>query len=128
MSFARVRRPNTNTLAKIDAAYLAGLIDGEGSIVAAMKRKGRTTWRLTVSNTNFTILGWCKSVTGVGTVVTKPWDGNKKHAVGGHWQCYSWNAKAVLEQVLPYMRIKQDRALAVIKELGSIQDQNRRLV
>lgn len=109
------------TLSIQDAAYLAGLIDGEGSVFPAnVKRISRRTWRLTIANTNRPVLEWCLAVTGVGAVYGK-WRGNPKHSPAFAWQCHSWKAKSVLEQTLPYMKIKRERALECIEELKRIE-------
>lgn len=122
-AIARVRVAKVNQMSVTDAAYLAGLIDGEGSVVAAKKRQRRTTWRLVVSNTDFDLLKWCKDTTGCGSIVTHKHD-NPKWSDSGSWQCYSWNARDILNQILPYMKIgeKIRRANQMIAELGAIND------
>ena len=124
-AFARVREVNVNQLSDVDAAYLAGLVDGEGSIVAAMERAARTTWRLTISNTDRPLLQWVRDVTGVGTIVSHVHD-NPLHKDSHAWQCYSWNARDILLQLLPYMKLpeKQRRAKLVIEELSRIEQLN----
>jgi hypothetical protein len=104
-----------------EAAYLAGLIDGEGSIVATdRKTKGRMTYRLQVANTFMPILEWCVKATGVGTIVVKKTK-NPKHKDSAWWQCYSWNAYDILRQCLPYMLLKDEKAKAMMAELDVIK-------
>jgi hypothetical protein len=104
-----------------EAAYLAGLIDGEGSIVAAKRNnQGRTTYRLQVANTYLPILEWCVQTTGVGTIVKRK-SRNAKHKDSMWWQCYSWNAYDVLKQTLPYMLLKGDKAKEMMAELDTIK-------
>lgn len=121
-AYARVRQPIVKSMTVTDAAYLAGLMDGEGSIVAAMQRQNRTTWRISIANTDFRLLAWCKEVTGCGSIVRKL-SANPKHADGGSWQCYSWNALEIIEQILPYMKIEEKirRSKMVIKEMNALK-------
>lgn len=120
-SFARVRVAKVNQMSDTDAAYLAGLMDGEGSVTMAMKRQRRTTWRISIANTDFDLLAWCKEVTGCGSIIRKPLS-NPNHKDSGGWQCYSWNARDIMKQILPYMKIaeKVRRAKQMIAELDAI--------
>jgi len=119
---ARVHTASVNQLSPTDAAYLAGLMDGEGSIVAAMKREKRTTWRIQVSNTDFALLQWCMDAAGCGSIVHHKHN-NHKWAESGWWQCYSWNARDIMMQILPYMKIAEKirRANLLIDELDAIE-------
>ncbi len=119
-AFGRVKQPDTREMSTTESAYLAGLIDGEGSIVAAIIKNGRTTWRLQVASTTPIILDWCMNVTKVGTIVRRI-STNPKHADSLWWQCYSWNAAEVLRQCEKYMTLKRDKALIVIAELADIR-------
>ena len=58
------------SLTTTEAAYLAGVIDGEGSIFL-YKRGGGSAMRITVANTNRDLLEWCLLTTGVGNIVVK---------------------------------------------------------
>lgn len=121
MAHARVRKPAVNEMTVAQAAYLAGLIDGEGSIVIARKKdKGRNTWRLQVSNTYRPLLEWCVEATGVGSIVLHK-NENPKWADSMWWNCYSWNAYDVLRQIVPYMIIKKELALRMMSELDEIR-------
>lgn len=87
-AYARVKHAAARELSETEAAYLAGLIDGEGSIVAAKKRKsdGRITWRLQVVNTHLGVIEWVKTVTGTGGIITAK-RRNIKHADLYIWEC-----------------------------------------
>ena len=123
-AYARVhRRGKVLTLSIPDAAYLAGLVDGEGSVTSVKSGKLRHTWRLSIANTNFRLLHWCKQVTGCGSVTRFKHD-NPKWKDAGCWQCYSWNAQAVLMQLVPYLQIveKLKRARRLVSELNAIRE------
>ena len=122
----RMHLSRVKTMTIPDAAYLAGLIDGEGSILIAQKREMRNTWRLQISNTDFGLLEWCKEITGCGSIVRRI-NENPKWADAGYWACYSWNARKILNQLMPYLKIdsKIQRAESLIAELDAIEELNK---
>lgn len=123
-SYGRVKKDSVKTMVDTESAYLAGLIDGEGSIIAVKRnKKGRITWRLQVSSTTPILLDWCVEKTGVGKIIKRV-SRNPLHADSQWWQCYSWNAKKILEQTLPYMVLKKDKAVKMIAELSAIEKYN----
>lgn len=104
-----------------DIAYLAGIIDGEGSILlrGISKIPSRTIIEyprpeITISSTDKELLDWVKDMFG-GTI------SSKKIYKDHHKQSFAWritNKKAVrlMELCLPYMKIKRkkERALVLI--------------
>lgn len=120
-AYARVREHKVKQMSATEAAYLAGLIDGEGSIIAVKRnQKGRITWRLQVASTTPVLLEWCIAITGVGSIVKRK-STNPKHADSQWWQCYSWNAIEVLKRIMPYMILKKNKAQQAVNELSNIQ-------
>lgn len=120
-SFARVRQPKVRAMSSTQAAYLAGLIDGEGSIVVMRRLPGgRATYRVNVCSTTEAAVQWCLASVGTGTIVRSKRQAKAHHLPTLYWQCYSWNAIEVLRQCEPYMVIKRDKALSAIAELASI--------
>ena len=113
---ARAARWRTGSKAKslttTQAAYLAGVIDGEGSIFL-FKRSGGSAMRITVANTNRDLLEWCLLTTGVGNIVLKA-TSNPKHKQSGMWLCNSQAAASVLEQLADYLIIKKEQARMAI--------------
>ena len=122
----RMHNSKVRKMSDIDAAYLAGLIDGEGSILISQKREMRNTWRLQVSNTDFGVLSWVKETTGIGSIFCHKHE-NPKWKDAGIWQCYSWNARKILKQLMPYLKIgeKIQRAESLIAELDAIEELNK---
>lgn len=96
-----------------EIAYIAGLIDGEGSIgiYAFNKSKVRPhkTFGLvmTITNTYLPVLLWIRENLG-GTL--KSAGGLKSRRPCWHLQWYGKKASAVLELTVPYMRIKKRQA------------------
>lgn len=98
-----------------EAAWLAGFVDGEGSIVtyAAGRNKTSTAFVFSVPNTHRGSLEYCQRITGVGTIFDKPVTGNRKPQ-------FVWQVKAqrdvisILQQIESYLIIKGDLARATI--------------
>ena len=60
------------TLSPIDAGYLAGLIDGEGTITLSRRNLNKhRALVITVSNTEMSILKYVQEITGVGKITNK---------------------------------------------------------
>lgn len=100
-------------LTPIEAAYLAGIIDGEGSIILYKRGKGAAL-RLSVANTNPELIRWCVSMAGVGNVVRKESD-NPRHKSSYLWLVNSQAAASVLEQIVVYLVIKVRQAEIAIE-------------
>lgn len=120
-------RPEIRKFKAVEAAWLAGVIDGEGSI--GLYDYGREGRRVIVqmANTNEAFVAEMKRIIGgVGSTVYRtefgtggdtPHKGRKpmfSYALKGSLRCY-----AVLKQVLPYLIIKKDKAESIIEELES---------
>ena len=90
-----------------DAAYLAGLIDGEGSI-SLVKGQTRIHPRLEIYNTNRDVLDWVASVFG-GTVCSVG-RAHLSHKPEYVWHCGPQHAQTVLEVCRPYLKIKGRQA------------------
>lgn len=91
-----------------DAAYLAGLIDGEGSVMLVMSRES-VALRVSVSNTNLQILDWSVKATKIGGIY-KHQRKNAKHKTGWSWRTHSEGAETLLRQLLPFLKIKKKQA------------------
>jgi len=107
----------TKRLSVADAAYVAGLIDGEGTVTLSREHRGEGR-RLVVSiaNTDASLLRFVfLHASGVGKIT------GKRTAAAHHTPSYAYRvtsrqALALLEQVAPYMRsykkVRADFALA----------------
>jgi hypothetical protein len=97
-----------------EAAYLAGLIDGEGTVQIVCIRKG-SPWspsysvRVFVSNTNVRLMDWChqrgasvRALTSRGT-----WP-QRRPCFRATWTTRA--AATVLAEVLPFLVVKQEQA------------------
>ena len=91
----------------VEAAWLAGLFDGEGSIIFPNHRKRNV--RIDITNTHLPLLQHVKSVTGTGQLIH--WTPrNPKHSERWNWQVYNHKAVLLLQQMLPWLIGKHERA------------------
>jgi hypothetical protein len=111
-------------MSKEDAAYLAGLIDGEGCIGTYWRKDGNAgkgCQLLTVAfcMTDREVLDWVADVTRLGKVHPVKAQRKKNHSQAYNWRCCSEGAATLLEQTEPYLRIKEKIAKA--KHLMALQ-------
>ena len=86
-----------------DAAYIAGLIDGEGTIT--MVRRGRENRypQVSIANNDLALLTWVQSKCGAGIMATKP--AKKATHRTGYALSFSHRvAMRLLTQVQPWLR------------------------
>jgi len=108
---------------KINAAYLAGLIDGEGSIfVQRVKTRNKKMSRsgfhyragFAITMTDLKTVEWCARTTGCGRV-SSPRHCKRNHRPGHRWSVWSKQSSALLLLLLPYLRLKKPHAANLIK-------------
>ena len=94
---------------EVEKAYLAGLVDGEGT-VTLMKHHGNETPtpNATIANNNLELLEWVKTKVG-GMVVSK------KRRLPHHSNSYAWvirqdRAIRFLEEIKQYLIVKRQQA------------------
>ena len=108
-----------------DAAYIAGLFDGEGSIEFTKrkekKRNGTYDCRrisMEISMTDQSVIRWVHEVLGVGTVVKKPRKGLRKNGtkylMQWRWRCTFRDAYYVCRVLWPYAHTKLPKIQQVI--------------
>lgn len=111
-AFARIIQPTIKMLDHDDAVFIAGLFDGEGSIILWDRGFGgrRKQLRCTISNTYEPIMHWLKETTGTGSIVRHKYPEETGYKIAFTWQCYGQNAVSLLKQMLPRLIIKKQRA------------------
>lgn len=100
-----------------ELAYLAGIIDGEGSIEARIgsRRPSDLSIRLVVGNVHRGLIEYLLAT----------WGGTMRTQVHGRYRpIYTWNlslraARPVMEAVLPYLIVKR-RQVELVLELASL--------
>lgn len=95
-------------------AYLAGIIDGEGSF--GVYSAGT---RLSIANTHLPLLEWVKDFTGTGRIF------QTQVSTLTRRPCYQWDCAArairvILPEVLPFMIVKRRKAELFIEYLSGI--------
>ncbi len=109
-----------NRLSAVEAAWLAGVIDGEGSIgLYNFGKEGRRV-EIQVSNTNIEFVANVRKFIGCGSSVMRSkfgilHKGRKPiyhYMLKGSARCY-----VVLKQILPYLIIKKGLAEKILKEI-----------
>ena len=109
-----------------DVIYLAGIIDGEGSISIARSHSNRGyspsyRVRLLVSNTYMPLLEWIQSLWG-GHIW--PWGGARPGEASGLWKpgfCWEIDSRPagrIIERIRPYLRVKAAQAWLALEYLA----------
>ena len=106
-----------------DLAYIEGFFDGEGSVSIRIHHRdnGRLCvgFSLTISNSNKNILDWVASYLG-GKVYTNTTA--SKTLVMYNWQLRNHKSlKIVLTALLPYLRVKRNQALLLLKAISLLK-------
>lgn len=107
------------TTSVADLAWLAGIIDGEGSIF--IMKQGRTDrerqfnyiLRISVQSTDGIMAKECLNITGEGACFDQATQ-RENNSNTYKWQVSGKRAKHVLENILPFLRVKKDQAAAAI--------------
>jgi hypothetical protein len=101
--------PPPREMSEIERAWLAGLFDGEGSIVSPKGDGVKYSLRITITNTCRELLEEVERVVGTGRIINhRP--ATERWRQTWYWQCYSDNARDVLRQIRPWLIAKRARA------------------
>ena len=123
----------------VDAAYIAGLFDGEGCVSYKQymrkrphNKKAYPTWqiRLEIAMTDKSILVWLNEILGVGTVGEKKYKtaytaGWKKQ---WRWRCSHRDAFYVACLMWPYSHVKLGKLQKIIDHYKDIKIMNDKVV
>jgi len=113
---------------EVNRAYISGLIDGDGAIMACIEKHAekkfgfRIRVYIKISQNNEKILNWCKFITGTGSIRNI----NDRE--------YEWlirnqiEAKIVLEWLTPYLKIKKKQAILAKRILNAKIKSSKRLI
>lgn len=114
-----------NILSLEEAAYLAGLIDGEGSVMLTNTAGTFRAPMVTISLNELGVLDWVKECVGGGCVIRKS-KRQDHHADQFAYSIKNTRAVRLLEQVTPYMRVpkKLARARIIISDYERLTRKN----
>ena len=130
---------------EIDAAYIAGLFDGEGSIhfkrgiEKKKKHKGdgyRTSNSMRISMeitmTDYSVLVWVHETLGVGTLRSKTVKGKRKDGTKylpqWKWRCTFRDAYQVCLLIWPFAHVKLDKIQQIIEHYSKEKVMNGNVV
>lgn len=114
---ARLSSCRVREMSPIEAAWLAGFIDGEGTISSYMGGRKRqfVSWLISVPNTSRSSLEYCQKITGTGSVLVKP-IGREKRQPCHQWRVYrKRDIASVCRQILPHAVIKAPQIAAFFR-------------
>ena len=106
-----------NYLTEAEKGYLAGIIDGEGCIRLARKKKKKINVYVAcviVTNTNLELLQFLKDTTAIGIIYKYEKAGKQNWNPCHRWQIVTKQARELLEILLPYLRLKKEVARLVL--------------
>ncbi|HDK7161164.1 TPA: LAGLIDADG family homing endonuclease [Clostridium botulinum] len=108
-------------------AYIAGIIDGEGSIMLLRFHNNQfPSPCISISSTTIELLEWIKSLTKIGTIKRKKNYNAEKHTDSFAYTIKYNDAINLLIQIEPYLVIKNKKAIArlIIKKYKSVTPRN----
>ena len=106
--------PRIRELTKLEVAYLAGIIDGEGCIGLAWRTKKYVTPTLQVGNTNYDLIEWLVGITGSCYFVPERRD--KPNWKDRYlWRCAGMQARELIRMTYPFLIVKKRQARVVLK-------------
>ena len=112
------------------AAYIAGIIDGEGSVML-VTRNGPNSGaylRVSISNTHRGVLDWVTEKTGIGKIVVVD---NEKYGrsrkTGYQWKTHGDAAESLLTQLKEYLIIKLPQCETVLQFQSQMLDPAKRV-
>src|SRR4029077_10763629 len=122
MARKRARKPK---LGIAERAYLAGIIDGEGSIMmihhpargSAGNRWEYWVLRVAISNCDKRLIDWLEELFGEGHSVCRNGRDNQRDAY--QWRMDSKAALPVLEAAYPYLKLKKAQADLAFEMIGT---------
>ena len=103
------------TFTETEKAYIAGIVDGEGTVSIGQEANGNFMVSLSISNTFKPLIDWLS-----GKLNHKVYILDKAHSRNEKWKILytvvlsSHTAKELLEVVFPYLIVKREHALVVL--------------
>ena len=104
---------------EVEKAYIAGIVDGEGTVSLLKHRKNETpTPNVTVANNNLTLLQWIREKVG-GTI------SSKKKRLPNHNNSYAWSVRQdrairFLTEIHDYLIVKKEQAELILKDYKAV--------
>lgn len=116
-SLRHARHGAINPIDVADAAYIAGLIDADGTVtVSNTRNRSVAAPMVLVVNGNFGLIEWLLKTVGAGCAYRTKTKPTRPDQTEAHWnevhrfQVTGWKALALLELVRPFLRVKGQQA------------------
>ncbi|MCT8975907.1 hypothetical protein N4T77_04790 [Clostridium sp. CX1] len=112
-----------------EKAYIAGIIDGEGSIMLISLHKNQyPSPMISISSTTMELLEWIKSTVGKGTIINKKNYNTERHKNSYTYYLKYNDAIELLKEIESYLVIKtkKKRAQMIINEYKDVTPRNGR--
>ena len=113
-------------MTEAEAAYIAGLFDGEGTITYKKYKEKKTKgtydcWRISmeIAMTDKSVLVWVNEVLGCGTLNKKP--RKNGHKMQYRWRCVFRDCFHVCCILFPFAHVKLSKIQQVIEHYSTIQ-------
>jgi hypothetical protein len=100
----------------LEAAYIAGLVDGEGCLTISKKSGDRFNAHVSITNTNRKMLEWVFDKVKLGIIYSQP--GTVKSKVTFRYELRVKEIEAFLKMILPYLICKREQADLLLEYLG----------
>lgn len=113
------------TLSNVNAAYIAGIIDGEGTITLTRKHKNdNRQLAITISNTEMPLLEFILETIEAGKITNKKIY-NNNHTPSMTFAISNRQALDLLSQITPYLKTyKKQRAELILKDYVRVTPRN----
>lgn len=114
-------------LIAVEASYIAGLIDGEGTITLSRKHRNENRQLvISISNTEDKLLNYVRNTVEAGRITSKR-TYSDKHTPSKTYQISNRQALDLLKQIAPYLKsYKADRAALVLDHYIQLTPRNGR--
>lgn len=104
-----------NRISQVDASYIAGLVDGEGTITLTRKHRNENRQLcLSISSTERPLLEFVLDVTGVGKITRKKTT-SRKHAPSFTYAVYNRQALGLIELIAPALKSYKRKRAEIIQ-------------
>ncbi len=116
-------------MTEIEKAYIAGIIDVEGSIMLQRFHTNQYPAPcVSIASTTIELLTWLKDTIGYGVIIKKKYYNPEKHKLSYSFVIKQNNAIKLLEDIYPYLIIesKRKRAEMIITQYKSLTPRNGR--
>lgn len=116
-------------MTETEKSYIAGIIDGEGSIMLIKYHSNEfPSPCVSIASTTMELLEWLKKTVGAGVIIHK-----KNYKPEIHKECYSYVLKFdaainLMKDIYPYLiiKVKKKRAKLIIDKYKSVTPRNGR--